>query len=180
MEDISGLEKLKYPIGKFNVASVNDDQYLERSIFAIEALPFKILNTVNKLNDKQLDTPYRPGGWTVRQLVHHIPDSHTNAYIRFKWTLTEDNPVIKAYFEEKWAELPDSKAPVYIAFNMLASVHERWVILMKSLKKEDWEKSFIHPANNNTVSLKELVGMYAWHGEHHLTHIRNLIRRENW
>lgn len=174
------LEKLKYPIGKFDKSGMDADQYLERSIFAIETLPVKLQNVVSKLNEAQLNTPYREGGWTVKQLVHHIPDSHMNAYIRFKWTLTENKPTIKAYYEDRWAELPDSKAPVYISLNLLSGLHERWVTLMRSLTKSDWEREYIHPENQKAIKLIEMVGMYSWHGEHHLSHIRNLIDRKGW
>jgi len=173
-------EHLKYPIGKFNPVGIYEKDYLLRRILEIETLPIKLQNIVNKLDQKQLDTPYRPGGWTVRQLVHHLPDSHANAYIRFKWTLTEENPTIKAYKEDLWAELPDSKAPVYVAFNMLSSIHERWVILMRSLSEAEWERSFIHPETKKTISLRDMAGLYAWHGIHHLAHIHNLIVRERW
>lgn len=180
MEENIVLDKLRYPIGKFNKASMDSNQYLERSIFAIETLPVKLQNVVSKLNEAQVNTPYRDGGWTVRQVVHHLPDSHLNAYIRFKWTLTESTPTIKAYREDLWAELPDSKAPVYISFNLLSGLHEKWVTLMRSLTASDWEKSYIHPETQKAVSLIEAVGMYAWHGEHHLSHIRNLIERKGW
>lgn len=174
------IEKLKYPIGKFDPATMGNEQYLERAIFAIEAFPIKLQNTVNQLDDAQLDTPYRPGGWTVRQLVHHIPDSHMNGYFRFKWTLTENNPAVKPYIRDKWAALPDSKSPVYVAFNLLSSLHEKWVLLMKSLKEEDWESTFLHPETQQPVPLKHALGVYAWHGDHHLAHIKGLISREGW
>lgn len=180
MSNNADIEHLKYPIGKFNPPAIEEEAYLQRRILEIETFPIKLQNTVNKLDQKQLDTPYRPDGWTVRQLVHHIPDSHTNAYIRFKWALTEENPVIKSYYEERWAELPDSAAPVYVAFNMLSSIHERWVILMKSMDEKDWERTFIHPDSKKTISLKDMAGLYAWHGTHHLAHITNLIAREKW
>lgn len=180
MQENFELDKLRYPIGKFDRTSMASIQYLERSIFAIETLPVKLQNIVNKLNEVQLNTPYREGGWTVRQLVHHIPDSHMNAYIRFKWTLTEDSPTIKAYHEDRWAELPDSQSAVYISLNLLSGLHERWVTLMKSLSKNDWEKEYIHPETQKSIKLIEMVGMYAWHGEHHLSHIRNLMERKGW
>lgn len=180
MDEDQSLDKIKYPIGKFNPASMTSSEYLERRIFSIETLPVKLQNAVNKLKENQIDTPYRDGGWTVRQVVHHLPDSHMNAYIRFKWALTEDSPLIKAYFEDRWATLPDYNLPVYISFNLLASIHERWVNLMRSLSGEDWQKGFIHPETKKEVKLIEMVGIYAWHGEHHLAHILNLIDRKGW
>lgn len=180
MDDSQLLENLKYPIGKFDRNAMNAPQYLERSIFSIETLPLKLQNTVSRLNESQLDTPYREGGWTVRQVVHHLPDSHMNAFIRFKWTLTEDSPVIKAYYEDRWAALPDYRSPIYISFNLLSSLHERWVYLMRSLSASEWDRSFIHPETKKEVTLKEMAGMYAWHGEHHLSHIRKLIESKGW
>ncbi len=180
MDESQSLDKLKYPIGRFNKNSMDAPQYLERSIFSIETLPHKLQNVVSRLNEKQLDTPYREGGWTVRQVVHHLPDSHINAWIRFKWALTEDSPMIKAYFEDRWAMLPDYKAPVHLSLNLLTSLHERWVQLMQGLSDQDWENTFVHPETEKPIRLREMVGMYAWHGEHHLSHIRNLMERNGW
>ncbi len=179
MENLN-LEKLRYPIGKFDPVTIQQDEFIERNIFALEAFPIKLQNVVNVLDEQQLDTPYRPGGWTVRQLVHHIPDSHLNSYIRFKWALTEDNPRIKSYEQDRWANLPDSKLSPHISLRLLSNLHERWAALMKELSPQDWEKTFIHPENNNIYSLKHCLGMYVWHGEHHLAHIKALIAREGW
>ncbi len=135
-------------------------------------------NAVEPLNEDQLNTPYRPDGWTVKQVVHHVVDSHMNSYIRFKWALTEDNPTIKAYFEERWAELPDSaETPVAISLNMLEALHYRFVILLKSLTAEDWDRTFVHPEHNQSFTLKMTVALYAWHSKHHLAHITKLIER---
>ena len=174
------LKNLQYPIGRFDPATIKQDEYIERSIFALETFPIKLQNVVQVLNDQQLDTPYRPGGWTVRQLVHHIADSHMNGYIRFKWTLTEDNPHIKSYVQDGWAILPDSKLSPYVSLRLLSSLHERWGGLLKNLSSQDWEKTYFHPDDDTTYSLKHCIGMYVWHGEHHLAHIKALIARERW
>lgn len=180
MQDITDLKSLRYPIGKFDTATAFSDEYLEQSILAIDSLPAKLQSVVIKLSEKQLDTPYRPGSWTVRQLIHHIPDSHMHAYIRFKLALTEDKPIIKPYFEDRWAQLPDSKGPVDISLNLLQSLHQRWVLLLNSLQEKDWLKVYIHPEHQWEVPLKEVVGMYAWHSNHHLAHIENLVLRGEW
>lgn len=179
MEDLN-LDTLRYPIGRFDPATMQQDEFIERSIFALEAFPVKLQNVVNRLDDNQLDTPYRPGGWTVRQVVHHIPDSHLNGYVRFKWALTEDKPLIKGYHRDGWANLADSKLPPHISLRFLSSLHERWVSLMKGLTVQDWEKTFINPDDESSSSLKYCLGMYAWHGEHHRAHIKTLIAREGW
>lgn len=178
--ELDNLENLQYPIGRFDVDTLQHDEFVERNIFAIETFPIKLQNVVNLLDDLQLDTPYRPGGWTVRQLVHHIPDSHINAYIRFKWSLTEDNPHIKSYIQDSWAILPDSKQPPHIALRLLSSLHDKWASLMKGMSEKDWERTFFHPEHDKTYSLKYCLGMYVWHGEHHLAHIKALMAREGW
>ena len=174
------LEKLRYPIGRFEPPSRIDRDYIERWIGDIEALPADLRKAVKGLTDAQLDTPYRPGGWTIRQVIHHLPDSHINSFIRFKWALTEDRPEIKPYFEDRWAELADySMAPVAASLDLLDGLHQRWVALLRSLTGQDLKKTFIHP-ESGLVKLPETIGSYAWHGRHHLAHIREAIRREGW
>ena len=128
-----------------------------------------------------METPYRPGGWTVRQVIHHVSDSHHHSYIRFKWALTEQTPVIKPYFEKKWAELFDTRtAPIELSLNHIKAVHAKLVFLLKGLSSSDLKRGFIHPENNRISTLEENIGRYAWHGNHHYSHIKNLLQREGW
>jgi len=146
----------------------------------IEETPARLKAAVAGLSDVQLDTPYRPGGWTVRQVVHHVPDSHLNSYIRFRWALTEDEPTIKAYHEDRWAELSDARtAPVEVSLVLLESLHRRWVSLMGSLTGEEWKRTFVHP-QLGPVTLEKNAALYAWHGRHHVAHVTGLREREGW
>ncbi len=175
------LEKLRYPIGKFQVPTTITNKDLENWTLVLEQLPEKLEVMVISLTEEQLETPYRPGGWTVRQLVHHISDSHHNSYIRFKWALTEDNPVIKPYDEKAWAELFDSRtAPIQMSLDHLKAVHAKLVYLIKGLSQEQLQRKFIHPDGNQESTVAENVGRYAWHSNHHFAHIANLIEREGW
>ena len=138
-------------------------------------------SAVAGLNEGQLETPYRAGGWTVRQVVHHVADSHLNSYIRFRWTLTEDTPTIKAYDETRWAELPDAKtAPVEVSLKLLESLHVRWVYLLETLDDEAFKRSFVHPETGEEISLERNLALYAWHGRHHCAHITALRERNGW
>ena len=175
------LEELRYPIGKFERPANIPTELLDQWIPELEELPSRLRKLVENLTEAQLETPYRPGGWTVRQLVHHIADSHHNSYIRFKWALTEASPVIKVYDEKGWAELHDSrKAPIQLSFAHLDAVHAKLVYLIRGLSASDLEKDFIHPEGKVSTSLKENIGRYAWHGRHHYNHIARLIEREGW
>ena len=175
------LFALKYPIGKLKLPKGITKEHIEKWILNLKTYPAKLENLVAGLDQEQLDTPYRPEGWTVRQLLHHIPDSHTNAYIRFKWALTEDNPLIKAYHEDLWGALPDSKlGAIKAAMDLLYALHARWVLLMENMADSDWEKTFIHPETNKVLSLKLLLALYNWHADHHYAHIENLMQREGW
>ncbi len=174
------FEKLRYPIGKFNVSKIVDAQQLKHWIRELETLPEKLSALVNCFNDSQLDTPYRLGGWTVRQVVHHLADSHHHCYTRFKWALTEEQPIIKAYDEKKWALLEDQTAPISLSLNYLTALHIKIVYLLRALKSEEFELGFIHPAYGEKIVLKNMVGMYAWHGNHHFAHIKGLALREGW
>lgn len=175
------LEKLKYPIGRFqNPTEISDDR-ISQWIDTLEHLPKKLGRLVENLDETQLETPYRPGGWTVRQTVHHIADSHHNSYIRFKWALTEDKPVIKPYDEKAWSDLFDTKsAPIALSLNHLSAVHEKLVYLLRGLSREHLRRTFIHPDGNEETSLEENIGRYAWHGSHHYAHIENLMKRNGW
>ncbi|KUJ60421.1 hydrolase [Flavobacteriaceae bacterium CRH] len=175
------LEKLKYPIGKFEIPTAYTTNYIADKIQIIESFPEKLKKETIYLTDQQLNTPYRPGGWTVRQVIHHCAESHMNCFIRLKWALTEKNPVIKAYDETLWAELSDDlNMPIQPTISLLEGLHFRLAYLMKNLSQTELEKSFIHPENNSEYRIKQIIGSYAWHGEHHLAHITNLKKYKNW
>jgi DinB superfamily len=175
------LEKLKYPIGLFSAPETITEEDLQGYISDIEKLPANLKNLVSDFSEEQLNTVYRPDGWTVRQVIHHVADSHMNAYIRFKLALTEDTPTIKPYYEDKWAELGDSKkTSAAVSLKLLEYLHERWVNLLKSMSKKDFEKSFFHPEHGKEFSLDEITAMYSWHGKHHLAHIEELKKRKAW
>ena len=179
--DDQSLEALRYPIGKFKFSGPISSEQLGVWIDQLERYPKELEELVTTLSESQLDTPYRPEGWTVRQLVHHISDSHHNSYTRFKWALTEDEPVIKPYDEKGWAQLHDSKtAPIKMSLDHLRIVHAKLVFLLRGLEAEKLERKFIHPDGDAVVSLAQTIGHYAWHGEHHYTHILNLCKREGW
>ena len=171
---------LSYPIGKFEGRETYTPEELKALISRIERLPAKLEAAVNELSEAQLDTPYREGGWTVRQVVHHVSDSHMNAYIRLKWTLTENTPLIKAYNEKNWAETPDTKLPVTISVNLLRTLHAKWTKIFKALKPDELTKEFIHPDTQKHISISRLIDTYAWHGDHHLAHINYLKKRMGW
>ena len=170
------LEELKYPIGKFIKPERITLETISRWIDEIEHLPHQIRVAVEGLNEKQLDTPYRPDGWTIRQVVHHLPDSHMNSYIRFRLALTEDKPKIKGYHEDRWAELHDARhGNIDISLILLEAIHIRWSLLLRSLSLEQLHKSFIHATSRKEIRLDENIGLYAWHGKHHLAHIENCV-----
>ena len=174
-------EQLKYPIGKASIPTQITEVYIQGWISIIEHHPAKISQIVASLSDNQLDTPYRENGWTIRQVVHHLGDSHTNSYIRFKWALTEFKPIIKAYHEDRWAELSDTKyAPIQISLDYLKALHAKWVYLLKSISEDDLKKCFVHPETKEEVSLEKNIGIYAWHCEHHYQHINQLLIRKGW
>ena len=171
------MEHLKYPIGRFKKPANIDAATINNWITEIEEIPTLLKDLTEKLSEEDLNRTYRPDGWTIRQVVHHVMDSHINAYIRFKWTLTEDNPTIKAYKEALWAELPDTqKTPITISLYLLSGLHYRWSILMRSLSEEDLNRTFLPPESGKTFSLKEMVGAYAWHGKHHLEHVKIALK----
>jgi hypothetical protein len=170
----------RYPIGKFNFPAAVTESERAEFISEIEKLPAQLRAAVAGLSEAQLDTPYREGGWTVRQVTHHVPDSHMNAYVRYKLALTEDEPTIKPYAEDRWAELADTKStPVEVSLAMLENLHERWVQLLRSLGSEDWKRRFRHP-DLGVVSLEKNLALYAWHGKHHVAHVTELRKRVGW
>jgi hypothetical protein len=168
------LERLRYPVGRLQRSTAPLDPRTRAEYLAVlEQLPSTLRSLVQDLSEAQLDTPYRPGGWTVRQVVHHVPDSHMNAYIRMKLAVTEDTPAIKTYEEARWAELPEAKTgPVAMSLDLLDALHRRWVSFLRALPEPDWRKAFSHP-DWGVVSIEEALGMYAWHCRHHMAHIRN-------
>lgn len=170
----------RFPIGKFHYEGAPSQEQREKFIADIAQTPIALRAAVEGLSHPQLDTPYREGGWTVRQVVHHIPDSHMNAYIRFKLALTEDEPTIKPYAEDRWAELQDTKStPIEVSLVMLDSLHQRWVELLRSLDSNDWKRQFRHP-EMGVVALEKNVALYSWHGRHHVAHVTELRRQMGW
>lgn len=164
-------EQLRYPIGKFEAPENITNESITGWIDRIRALPAKVRAATENLTDAQLDTPYRNGGWTIRQVVHHIPDSHMNSLMRFKWAMTEDNPTIKPYDEAGFAELADYKLPIASSLAMLEGIHLHMVTLFESFSDADLERTFTHPESKETSPLKKIIGLYAWHGDHHLAQI---------
>ena len=172
---------LRYPIGKFSFPEQVTDAQCRQWIDEIAAAPAALRAAVAGLSPEQLDTPYRPGGWTVRQLVHHVPDSHMNAYVRFKLALTEDEPTIKPYEEARWAELPDVKTvPVSVSLTLLDMLHERWLGVLRTLSPADRRRGFRHPEHGRVLTLEQALALYAWHGRHHAAHVTALRERSGW
>jgi len=170
----------RFPIGKFHYEGAPSADQRSKFIAEIEQTPAAIRAAVQGLSPKQLDTPYRDGGWTVRQVVHHVPESHMNAYIRFKLALTEDEPTIKPYAEDLWAKLADVQStPLEVSLALLDNLHLRWAPLLRGLQETDWKRTFIHP-ENGVVSLDKNLALYAWHGKHHTAHITDLRKRMRW
>lgn len=173
-------QDLRFPIGRLKIEGDITPDMISSFIKDIEEAPANLRKAVEGLNEKQLNTPYRPEGWTIRQVVHHLPDSHVNSYIRFKLALTEETPTIKPYDEAKWAQLADTMdTPVSVSLDFFANLHARWVILLKSLSPADLEKTFRHP-DHGLVTLKRTIALYAWHGKHHIAHITELRKRMGW
>jgi hypothetical protein len=170
----------RYPIGRFIPEPNPTPETRHRHIEQIASMPLRMRRAVAELTQEQLDTPYRDGGWTVLQVVHHVPDSHVNAYIRFKLALTENEPTIKPYDEAAWAKLKDSKlTPADISLTMLESLHARWTVLLRSLRTEDFQRKFVHP-DSGPHDIDWLLGLYSWHGDHHVAHITSLRERMSW
>jgi hypothetical protein len=178
--DASFLESLQYPIGKFHAPEPCHPEQRNEWIKAISCLPSGLSAVVQDLSERQLDTPYRPDGWSVRQVVHHVADSHMNSVIRFRWALTEDVPLIKAYDEALWAQLPDaaSLAP-QVSLDLLDGLHRRWTALLTQMTDADFERRLRHPESGE-LSLNKMLALYAWHGQHHVAHIAKLRDRMGW
>lgn len=170
----------RYPIGRYEPQPFSNEQK-EKWLLDIKLLPEELERSVLNLDAIQLHSPYREGGWTLQQVIHHVADSHMNAYIRFKLGLTEDSPMIKPYEEKKWAQLPDVEVvPVNVSLTLLHALHQRWYQTIKDLADADWNRTVIHPEHGKEMSLWFLLGMYAWHGKHHTTHITSLRETKGW
>lgn len=177
----SGAPDPRYPIGRFHFDGDTSPAARERAIAAIAACPAALRDAVHGFTDAQLGTPYRDGGWTVRQLVNHVADSHMNAYVRFKLALTEDRPTIKPYDEAAWAALPEGRTTdPATSLALLDALHHRWVALMRSMTDEEWERGYVHPEQGRFTPLAQVVALYAWHGRHHVAHVRALRDRAGW
>src|SRR5579864_1184349 len=171
---------LRYPIGKFTYDGPLTEDQKQKCLDDITHAPANLRAAVTGLSPEQLDTPYRPDGWTVRQVVHHVPESHMNSYIRFKLALTEQEPTIKPYAEDRWAVLGDVRStPIEVSLMLLETLHTRWMHLLGSLAAADWKRTFLHPAIG-VMTLDQTLALYAWHGRHHVAHITELRKRENW
>lgn len=175
------MEDLQYPIGKFQVMEHVTDEQRARWIAQVSAAPGELAAAIAGLSEQQLDTPYRPGGWTVRQVVHHLPDSHMNSYIRFKLAMTEDQPTIKPYAEDRWASLSDYRdTPIQVSLALFASLHARWAIFLSAMSEADFKRTFRHPEAGTVYDLETALALYAWHGRHHIAHIQALRQRQGW
>ncbi len=174
------MNDARFPVGKFQYDGPPTEEQKKKFLDEIALTPVNLRSAVKGLSEQQLDTPYRPGGWTVRQVVHHVPDSHLNSYVRFKLALTEDEPTIKTYEEARWAELPDTKStPIEVSLTLLDSLHDRWMRLLRSLSQEQWKKTFRHP-DLGPMTLEKALALYAWHGRHHVAHITELRKQMSW
>lgn len=171
---------LSYPIGKYDWQAPVNAEMRPQLVVQIAQAPARFREAVRGLDDRQLDTPYRSGGWTVRQVVHHVADSHMNSYIRFRLALTEEIPTIKPYDQEKWAGLPDTRMPVEASLQLLDGLHARWAALLGTMSDADFGRTFRHPEMDRLLRLDTTLGLYAWHGRHHEAHITNLRERMGW
>jgi hypothetical protein len=170
----------RYPIGKFTFDGPSSEAQRNQFIDDIEQAPAALRTALKNLSPEQIETPYREGGWTVRQVVHHVPESHMNSYMRFKLALTENEPTIKPYLEDRWADTPEVRStPPEVSLSLLESLHDRWVRLMRSLQPADWKRTFRHP-ELGVVSLERNLALYAWHGKHHVAHITELRKKMGW
>jgi len=177
------LEDLRFPIGHFTPPAVSTADIRATHIQTLQQLPECLKAAVAGLNDEQLDTPYREGGWTVRQVVHHVADSHANSYVRIKFALTEDWPTIKPYDEATWAKLPDSQLPVEVSLDLITALHARWVSLLETLSEGEFQRGYVHPAiskNGGRQNLAQVLALYDWHSRHHTAHITSLRQRMGW
>ena len=161
----------RYPVGKFSYEGPLSQEQKTKFLDEIEQTPARLKAAVQGLSQQQLDTPYREGGWTVRQVVHHVPDSHMNSYMRFKLALTEEEPTIRTYMEDRWAELPEARtAPIELSLGLLENLHQRWMLMLRAIPDADWKRTFRHP-ELGVMTLERTLALYAWHGRHHVAHV---------
>lgn len=173
--------ELKYPIGKFEYKEFENEAERQLVIESLYMIPFILRDEVENLSNEQLDTPYREGGWTIRQVVHHLPDSHVNGYVRFKLALTEDKPTIKPYNEKLWAETFDgSKSNIDVSLDFLEAIHRKFDVLLRAMTNEDFEREFHHPETDGNINLNVALALYEWHGRHHIAHITSLKQKMGW
>ncbi len=177
----NNIEHLQYPIGRYKKPEACSPALMDEWIKVLEVLPSWMDACIENLDNEQLQTPYREGGWTIQQVVHHVADSHMNAYIRLKLALTEDNPTVKPYDEKAWAEMSDTQlVPVNISTTMLHTLHRRMVVVLKNMNTGEWDHTYYHPEHKRNISVWEMVALYAWHSRHHMEHIKQLRQRMNW
>ena len=170
----------RYPVGKFSFEGPLSEEQKTKFLDEIEQTPARLKAAVQGLSQQQLDMPYREGGWTVRQVVHHVPDSHMNSYMRFKLALTEEEPTIRTYMEDRWAELPEARtAPIELSLGLLENLHKRWMLMLRAIPEADWKRTFRHPALG-LMNLERTLALYAWHGRHHVAHVTELRKRMGW
>ncbi|MES2703801.1 MAG: putative metal-dependent hydrolase [Bacteroidota bacterium] len=174
------IEQLKYPIGRYQKPEQYDAAMKHEWLGALKGLPVWLDACIENLDEHQLHTPYREGGWTIQQVIHHLADSHMNAYIRLKLALTEDNPTVKPYDENAWALLPDNDMPVNLSITLLHALHRKLVHLLQHIEEAAWQNTYYHPDHKRDFPVWEVVAMYAWHSRHHMEHIRQLRLRMNW
>lgn len=170
-------EQMQYPIGKFKSPVSYTTEDIRKWITTISEFPGRLRQVTMPLNEQQLDTPYRTGGWTIRQVIHHVADSHMNSLMRFKLALTEENPTIRPYEEADWALLPDYRLPVESSLKILEGIHLHWVALLQNFTEEEWNRTFLHPASGDTITLKKALALYAWHSKHHLAHVTETVKK---
>src|SRR5437879_792598 len=171
---------LRYPVGKFRFPDAVNAEERRKFIEQIAETPARLRAAIGGLSEQQLDTPYRPGGWTVSQVIHHVPDSHMNAYVRFKLALTEDEPTIRPYMEKPWAELPEAKSgPVELSLELLESLHKRWILTLRNINPNEWKRTFRHP-EIGVLNLEKTLALYSWHGRHHVAHVTSLREKMGW
>jgi len=179
MEDLQ--EKYSYPIGRLVPAETYTEKSLTQWIGSIQSIPLLFDYCIENLDEAQLNTPYREGGWTIIQVIHHVADSHMNAYIRLKLALTEDRPTIKPYEEKLWAELPDvTGVPLNVSITLIHALHRRWTSMLLHMKEEDWTREYFHPGDQSYVPIWQMTHGYSWHGKHHAEQILSLRKRMNW
>ena len=177
----NNIEQLQYPIGRYQKPDKFTPDQIQEWITVLQALPSWMDHCIENLDEHQLQVPYREGGWTIQQVVHHVADSHMNAYIRLKLALTEDNPTVKPYDEKAWAELADvSIVPVNVSVTLLHAIHRRMIAVMQRMQPSDWERTYYHPEHKRSFPIWEMVALYAWHSRHHTEHIKQLRQRMNW